>query len=89
MVGRSLSHTVMCKVGLAPTVRKGEIMRTEPNRKKVTAKHLVIAVVLLLGIMVLAYGYFYESKIGLYVGLLVTAAGVLVGILQIILRCNR
>lgn len=64
-------------------------MRTEPNRKKVTAKHLVIAVVLLLGIMVLAYGYFYESKIGLYVGLLVTAAGVLVGILQIILRCNR
>jgi hypothetical protein len=76
-------------VGLAPTVWKGKIMRTEPNRKKVTAKHLVIAVVLLLGIMVLAYGYFYESKIGLYVGLLLTAAGVLVGILQIILRGNK
>jgi hypothetical protein len=64
-------------------------MRTEHNRKKVTAKHLVIAVVLLLGIIVLAYGYFYESKIGLYVGLLVTAAGVLVGVLQMIIRRSR
>jgi hypothetical protein len=76
-------------VGLAPTGWKGKIMRTEPNREKVTAKHLVIAVVLLLGIMVLAYGFFYESKIGLYVGLLLTAAGVLVSILQIILRGNK
>jgi hypothetical protein len=76
-------------VGLAPTVRKGEIMRTEPNKEKVTAKYVAIAAVLLLGIMVLAYGYFYGSKIGLYVGLLVTAAGVLVGVLQIIIRGNR
>ena len=64
-------------------------MRTEPNRKKVTAKYVAIAVVLLLGIMVLAYGYFYESKIGLYVGLLVTAAGVLVGGLEMIIRGSR
>ena len=64
-------------------------MRTEPNRKKVTAKYVAIAVVLLLGIMVLAYGYFNESKIGLYVGLLVTAAGVLVGVLQMVIRRSR
>ena len=64
-------------------------MRTEHNRKKVTAKYVIIAAVLLLGIMVLTYGYFNENKIGLYVGLLVTAAGVLVGVLQIILRSSR
>jgi len=64
-------------------------MRTEPNREKVTAKYVVIAVVLLLGIMVLAYGYFYGSKIGLYVGLFLTAAGVLVGILQMVIRSSR
>ena len=64
-------------------------MRTEPNREKVTAKYVAIAVVLLLGIMVLAYGYFYESKIGLYVGLLLTAAGVLVGVLQMVIRNSR
>ena len=74
---------------MAPTIRKGEIMRTEPNRKKIPAKYVVIAVVLLLGIMVLAYGYFNESKIGLYVGLLVTAAGVLVGVLQMVIRRSR
>jgi hypothetical protein len=64
-------------------------MRTEPNKEKVTAKYVAIAVVLLLGIMVLAYGYFYGSKIGLYVGLLVTSAGVLVGVLQLVIRNSR
>ena len=64
-------------------------MRMEPAGKNATARHLVIAAVLLLGIMVLAYGYFYESRIGLYVGLLVTAAGVLVGVLQTIARGSR
>ena len=64
-------------------------MRTEPNRKKVTAKYVAITVVLLLGIMVLAYGYFYGSKIGLYVGLLLTTAGVLVGVLQMVIRNSK
>jgi len=64
-------------------------MRTEPNRKKVTAKYVAIAVVVLLGIIVLAYGYFYESKIGLYAGLLLTAAGVFVGVLEMIIRGSR
>jgi hypothetical membrane protein len=64
-------------------------MRTEPNRKKVTAKYVANAGVLLLGILVLAYGHFNASKIGLYVGLLVIVAGVLVGVLQMILRGSR
>ena len=45
-----------------------------------------IASVLLLGIVVLAVGYFTGNRIAFYVGILVTLAGVFTGIQQIVVR---
>ena len=45
-----------------------------------------LATVLLIGILILAYGYYQQSHIAFYLGLIVIVAGVLSGILRIILR---
>lgn len=50
---------------------------------------LVVAVILLFGLIVLGYGYFQHIKIAFYVGLAVTLAGVLNGVIQIVARSNR
>ncbi len=50
---------------------------------------LAVAGGLLFGVMVMGYGYFHQNKIGLYVGLAVIVAGVLNGIVQILIHDNR
>ena len=59
-------------------------MRTAHKPSRVTNGQLVLAAVLLLGLLLVAYGYFQQNTIGLYVGLLIIVAGVLNGVLQII-----
>lgn len=71
-------------------------MRTSVNRSSRTSRRgisskgqLALAGVLLLGVFVMGYSYFQQNKIGFYVGLLVIVAGVLNGVVQIVLRGNR
>lgn len=64
-------------------------MRTTRTRSNVSWGQLGLATVLLLGVLVIAYGYFQQSKAGLYVGLVLTAAGVLNGVIQIVIRGHR
>jgi uncharacterized membrane protein len=64
----------------------GASMRTILTRSKVGKGQLVLAVVLLLGVLVMAYGYFQHSKAGIYIGAAVIVAGVLNGIVQMIGR---
>jgi hypothetical protein len=61
-------------------------VRTTLPNSNVTKSQLGMAIVVLIGILVVAYGYFRQSKAGLYVGLLVTVAGVLYGVIQIVTR---
>jgi protein-S-isoprenylcysteine O-methyltransferase Ste14 len=51
---------------------------------KVSTGFIVTAVVLLLGIVVLAVGHFSCNRPAFYAGLLITVAGALVGIQQFI-----
>jgi drug/metabolite transporter (DMT)-like permease len=64
-------------------------MRTTPVRGRVSRSRLAVAVILLLGIVVVAYGYGRQSDIALYAGLLITVAAVLVGIVQIVTPRDR
>lgn len=48
-----------------------------------------IASVLLLGVIALAGGYFTANRVAFYAGLLVTLAGVMLGILQLVVRGPR
>jgi len=61
-------------------------MRTSAIPDKVTPRHLRTATVLLLGVLLMAVGYFRTSAEVLYAGLLVTAAGVLYAVLQLVIR---
>jgi hypothetical protein len=45
---------------------------------------IIIASVLLLGVVILAAGYFTGNRISFYAGVLVTLAGVLTGIQRVI-----
>ncbi len=49
--------------------------------ERVPTKSVVIGVILLLGVLSMAYGYFQENQIMLYVGLAVTILGALNGII--------
>ena len=44
------------------------------------------AVVLLLGIVILAAGHYSDNRVAFYAGMLATLAGVLMGIQQLLLR---
>jgi len=46
---------------------------------------ITIAIVLLIGLIILGYGYLQHFKVAFYVGLIVIIAGVLNGIVQIII----
>jgi len=56
---------------------------------QVGASSVRIALVLLLGIIILGWGYSAGNRIGFYVGLLVTLAGVLTGIVRVVLPRGR
>ena len=59
------------------------------NRRVVSGGQLAVAGVLLVGVIVLGYGYFEQNKIGFYVGLAVILAGVLNGLVQILASGGR
>ncbi len=55
----------------------------------VSAGQIAVACVLFVGVVVLGYGYFEQSRIALYVGLAVILAGVLNGLVRILARGNK
>ena len=57
-----------------------------PIERQVDKRMIGIAVVLLLGIIVLAVGFFRGNKIALYAGVLVTLTGVGTGIQRLIVH---
>ncbi|RKY26601.1 MAG: hypothetical protein DRP61_05675 [Candidatus Omnitrophota bacterium] len=53
---------------------------SRPPRSQVGKGMIIIASVLLLGLVVLSVGYFKVDHIAFYAGLLITLAGVLMGV---------
>jgi hypothetical protein len=49
---------------------------------RVSNAQLCSATVLLVGVLAIAYGWFHPSRVGLYAGLFVTAAGVLTWVVR-------
>ncbi len=58
--------------------------KQEETRKQAGKGLLITALVLLAGIVVLAVGYFSGNRVAFYAGLLITLAGVLIGIQQLV-----
>jgi len=56
------------------------------NRGVISGAQIVVAGVLLVGVVILGYGFFEQNTIGLYVGLVVILAGVLNGLVRILAR---
>ena len=50
---------------------------------------LGVAALLLVGVILLGYGYFQQSWVALYVGVAVVLAGVLSAVIQIVVRHSR
>ena len=50
---------------------------------------IFLAVVLLVGILVIAYGYYQESKLVLYLGLTITLIGVISGVFRIVVQQEK
>jgi len=59
------------------------------TRSDVSRSEIGTATVLLLGVLGIAYGYFQPNKVVMYVGLILTAAGVLNGVLRIVMHGDR
>jgi uncharacterized membrane protein len=49
-------------------------------RNRIPARSVVVAVILLVGVLSMAYGYYQNSHAMVYVGLVITFAGALNGI---------
>lgn len=65
------------------------MVESERYPKKVDSGFIWIATVLLLGILVLGWGYFGRSPVGFYAGLLLTLAGVFTGIQKLLFSHQR
>jgi len=66
------------------------LSRSSPAGRRVAGKgQLLVALVLLVGLCVLAFGFFEDNKVVLYAGLVVTLAGVLNGVIQILPRSEE
>ena len=50
---------------------------------------IFLAAVLLVGILVIAYGYYEESKLVLYLGLTITLIGVISGVFRIVIHPKK
>jgi len=60
------------------------------NKKiSVRASFIFLASILLLGILILAVGYYQNSKVALYSGLIIILFGVINGVLKIIIHPNK
>ena len=65
-------------------------MEGTPNNKKTIPAILIIAaLVMLIGIILIGYGHFQNKDIVFLVGLIMTLAGVLIGIFRIIVHGER
>lgn len=60
--------------------------RVRPIRSRVGGSAVGIAAVLLLGVLVLAYGQFAGSRAAFWAGTLITLSGVLSGVLRIVVH---
>lgn len=56
--------------------------------ERVPTRSVVIGVILLFGVLSMAYGYFQDNQLMLYVGLAVTALGALNGIIFSVILSN-
>jgi hypothetical protein len=59
-------------------------MRRSPALERVAGNQIGMAAVLLLGVLLMAGGWFQLNRLGLTAGLLVTLAGVMAGIVAIV-----
>jgi len=59
-------------------------MRSSRRNGPVQPPLIMVAITLLVGILILANGYYRDSKVSLYCGLFIVVAGVLEGVLRII-----
>ena len=60
------------------------------NKKiSVRASFIFLASILLLGILILAVGYYQNSKVALYSGLIIILFGVINGVLKIVIHPNK
>jgi len=50
---------------------------------------IFLALILLVGILMIAYGYYQESKLVLYLGLTITLIGVISGVFRIVLQQKK
>lgn len=56
------------------------------NMKKVSTSAVITAMIMLVGILFIAYGHSQNSSSVLFVGVLITLAGVLSGIVRIVVQ---
>ena len=54
--------------------------------ERVATADLVLAAVLLVGVLILSYGYFYSSMTAFYAGLFIIIGGVIFGAIRIVTR---
>lgn len=50
---------------------------------------IFLALILLVGILMIAYGYYHESKLVLYLGLTITLIGVISGAFRIVIHPKK
>ncbi len=61
-------------------------MKVNTRNSSVPSAELILALVLLVGVLALAYGVFRPSTVGFYTGLVVIIGGVLTGVVRILAR---
>jgi hypothetical protein len=72
------------RLGLAQSVTTNISTRTAVER--VATADLVLAAVLLVGVLIVSYGYFYSSMTAFYAGLFTIIGGVIFGAIRIVTR---
>ena len=61
-------------------------MQSAIGTDRVSSGALGLAAVLLAGVLAIGYGYFHPSKVAFYAGLVVTAAGVIIGTIRLVVH---
>lgn len=56
------------------------------NRKSPTKIQIILPIFLLIGIILIAYGFYNDLNLPFYLGLLVTIAGVIEGIIKFVVN---
>lgn len=61
------------------------ITRQSRLPKRVSTDILISSIIVLVGVLSILYGYYQHSKIMLYIGLIITLSGVLIGLLFVLI----